>query len=186
MKDEWGIVLDFLPRGRPGQHKQLPIAQVLGERYFSLLEVVIRPGITVYPEERIYIGDGKRKKVKYIKRSISVSDLTAGGRAELELAVEKIVKAREQTFVNFFNEARPLTTRMHQLEILPGIGKKRLWEVLDQRKAGRFTSYEDLKKRLPLLPNPIKMFTARILEELKGRERYNLFVLSKNENRRRV
>jgi putative nucleotide binding protein len=75
---------------------------------------------------------------------------------------------------------------MHQLEILPGIGKKRLWEVLDQRKAGRFTSYEDLKKRLPLLPNPIKMFTARILEELKGRERYNLFVLSKNENRRRV
>ena len=41
LRDENVIVLDFLPRGH-ATGRQEPLAQVLGKKYFSLLEVVVR------------------------------------------------------------------------------------------------------------------------------------------------
>lgn len=41
LRDENVIVLDFLPRGH-SIGRQEPIAQVIGEKYFSLLEVVVK------------------------------------------------------------------------------------------------------------------------------------------------
>ena len=75
MKDEWVIVLDFLPSGRPGRGKPEPIAQAIGEKYFSLLEIVPREGIELALGDRIYVGEGTREKIKYIKRSISLKEL---------------------------------------------------------------------------------------------------------------
>ena len=41
-KDSYVIVLDFLPHGRPGDRRAEPIAQAIGEKFFNLLEIVIK------------------------------------------------------------------------------------------------------------------------------------------------
>ncbi len=40
MKDEYGIVLDFLQHGRAGQGKNEPLSQIIGTTNFNLLEIV--------------------------------------------------------------------------------------------------------------------------------------------------
>lgn len=178
MKDEWVIVLDFLPSGHAGQGKPEPIAQALGEKFFSLLEVVPRDGTALSLGDRVYVGEGTREKIKYIKRTISLDELTALSRSELEEVVKDLVREDEDRFVEFFNNAGPISTRMHSLELLPGIGKKHMWELLDARKEKPFESYEDLKKRVPLLPDPEKMIIKRIMVELKGEDpRHRLFAV---------
>lgn len=175
-KDEWAIVLDFLARGHYGMDRPQPVAQVLGEEYFSLLEVIIREGISVSSGDRLYIGEKKREEVKYIKDRIKKEDLTAAAKENLEKAIESIVERNEDKFVKFFNQAGQLTTRMHKLELLPGVGKKHLWAIIDERKEGDFESFQDLKNRVPLLPNPRKMLVKRVLNELEDKDKYRFFV----------
>ena len=68
MRDEYVVVLDFLPKGRSGYRKPEPLAQVLGEKYFSLLEVIVKDDAIVKQGDKIYIGEGERKEVDHIKR----------------------------------------------------------------------------------------------------------------------
>ncbi len=180
-KDEWGIVLEFLPKGHIGMQRSQPVAQVLGDKYFSLLEVIIREGATAAAEERLYIGDKKRDKVKYIQGRIEMSGLTSGSKDELSKAIETVVEKSPEQFIKFFNECGPLTTRMHQLELLPGIGKKHLWKVLEERKVEPFKSFDDIKNRVPMIPDPKKMIVKRVEAELEGKDRYYLFALKPKE-----
>lgn len=105
-----------------------------------------------------------------------LSKLTKTARSELEHVIRGIIKKDEQRFVNFFNNAQPLSTRMHQLELLPGLGKKHMWQVIESRKEKPFESFEDLKKRVKLMPDPEKGVIRRILQELEGTEKHKLFV----------
>ena len=66
--------------------------------------------------------------------------------------------------------------RMHQLELLPGLGKKHMWEVLEARKEKPFESFEDIKNRVKLLPDPKSIIIKRILSEIEGKEKYQIFV----------
>ncbi len=183
MKDDWVIVLDFLPSGVASRGKPEPIAQVIGEKYFSLLEVVPREGMKFSLGDRIYVGEGTREKIKYIKRSISISELSAFSRSELEEVIKDLVREEEERFIEFFNKAGPISTRMHSLELLPGVGKKHMWELLEARKEKDFDSYEDLKNRVSLLPDPEKMLFKRIMKEIKGEDpRHRLFVLHKKRD----
>lgn len=176
-KDEWAIVLDFLPHGHPGQTKPEPVAQVVGERFFSLLDIVPRDGVTLALGDRVYIGDGPRDKVKYIKRALKESELTTTARAELEEVVKDVVREAEERFVEFFNRAEPLTIRMHTLELLPGMGKKHTWELLEARKERPFSSYDDIKQRCPTIPDPRKMLEKRIMKEVRGEDpHHTIFV----------
>ena len=177
MRDDNVIVLDFLARGKSGDRRAEPLAQVLGTKYFSLLEVVSKKDVILKPGEKVYIGEGTREKIDHIKRRITTRDLTTFAKSELPFVVEKLVKENEDKFVAFFNVSQPISTRLHQLELLPGIGKKHMWDVIKERKKGPFKSFEDLKKRVKLLPDPIGMIVKRILEELENEEvRYRLFV----------
>jgi len=91
--------------------------------------------------------------------------------------VEKLVKENEPRFVNFFNNARPISTRLHQLELLPGVGKKHMWDIINERKKGEFKSFEDIRKRIKLMPDPVNAIIKRIMEELESNiVRYRLFV----------
>jgi len=175
-KDEWAVVLDFLSHGHYGMDRPQPVAQVLGEEFFSILEVIIRDDTIPKAGERLYIGDSRRDKVKYIRERIKPDDLTAAGKDELIKAVERIVKAHEARFVEFFNKSGQVTNRMHQLELLPGVGKKHLWALIDERKAKPFATFDDIKKRIPLLPDPEKMMVKRILLETEDKDKYRLFV----------
>ncbi|RLI98621.1 MAG: DUF655 domain-containing protein [Candidatus Aenigmatarchaeota archaeon] len=179
VKDEYVIVLDFLPHGKPSDRKAEPIAQTIGEKYLNLLEVVVRDGVSVKPRDRLYVGEDKRDHVKYIRGRIKYDELTGFAKSELEKILEEIVEKDEKRFVNFFNIAGPITTRLHSLELLPGIGKKHMWSIITERKKKPFESFEDLRKRIEMLPDPKRMIIKRIKEELEGKDRYRLFVGSK-------
>ncbi|MCX8179305.1 MAG: DUF655 domain-containing protein [Candidatus Aenigmarchaeota archaeon] len=176
MREEYIIVLDFLPTGYPHSRKMEPIAQGIGTKYFNLLEVVLKPGETVKPEERLYVGEGKWDKVRLIKGRIKYNELTSFAKQELEIVLDKMIDENEKRFVEFFNKAGPLTTRLHSLELLQGIGKKHMWAILDARKQKPFESFDDLKKRVEMLPEPKKMIKKRIIDELNEVDRHKLFV----------
>lgn len=179
-KEENAIVLDFLPNGyaldeRP-MYMKTPIAQAMGKEHFVLLELVPKKGMHLQLYEEVYIGEGKRDKVHHIVGKIPVSRLTSTAKSELEFAIKDVVEKNEKRFVDFFNNARPLSTRMHQIELLPGVGKKHMWEIINAREEKPFESFEDIKKRVKLIPNPEKLIIKRILEELEGAEKHRLFI----------
>lgn len=183
MKDDYAYVLDFLEYGHPFGKKE-PLAQIIGENYFTLLEVIIREGAKLSSGNRIYIGDGARPEVKFIKGRISFDELTGNAKAELPLIIEKIVHNNEKRFIDFFNNAGPINARLHTIELLPGIGKKHMWEILEEREKKHFENFKDLKTRLKLLPNPEKILVKRILQELEGNEKRYLFVNPHSKTRR--
>jgi putative nucleotide binding protein len=100
--------------------------------------------------------------------------LTAAAKTELPTVVSGIVLNREKWFLDFFNTARAVTPRMHALELIPGIGKKYMWQVVNERDKKLFENFDDLQKRTEL-PNPVKLITKRVLEELSGDSKYRLF-----------
>ncbi len=179
-KEETAVVLDFLPNGYPfdkrPMHKKTAIVQAIGKSHFTLLELVPKKGIFVQPYEEVYIGDGKREKVHHILGKLPIDKLTATARTELEFVIKDSVKANEKQFVEFFNTAQPLTTRMHQLELLPGLGKKHMWEIIESRKDKPFENFADIKKRVKLMPDPQKTVVRRIMKEINGEEKHRLFV----------
>ncbi len=182
-RDEYFYVLDFLPAGSPSdqrpQHLRESVAQVVGEEYFSLLEVVPLPGISLKTGDRILVGKSQEDRVYSqvlkVRRAITYSDLSMVARKELENILEMVVDINEAKFVDFFNTAQPLTVKMHQLELIPGIGKKLMWEILGEREKAKFTSLEDLQNRVKVASLKHKI-VERILKELEGNEKYNVFV----------
>ncbi|MBL7170208.1 MAG: DUF655 domain-containing protein [Candidatus Aenigmarchaeota archaeon] len=177
MRDEYLLVLDFLPRGRSNSRKSEPIAQGIGEKFLSLLEIVIKDGIEVKTEDRLYIGEKERDKVGYIKGRIRYDELTGFAKKELEFVLEKIIDADEKRFVDFFNNAKPVSTRLHSLELLQGIGKKHMWAIIKGRKRKKFESFDELKKRVDMLPDPKRMVKNRIIAEFKEKDRHKLFIM---------
>ena len=176
--EEYAYVLDYLPEGyldiSTGRRSGKPVAQVLGEKAFTLLEVTPKEDLMLY--ERVFIGKGNRDKILLINKKITYNDLTDTAKAELPYVVEEIVKNHEERFVQFFNVAPPITNRLHSLELLPGIGKKHMWEIIEERQREPFKSFEDLRKRVKGLPDPVKMIAKRIVDELQDKDRYKLFV----------
>ncbi len=174
LMEEYALVLDYLPKGKYGTSNE-PLAHVIGTKYFTLLEVIPAKELKIL--EKVYIGKEKRDKIRFIKRRISYDELTAAAQAELEAAVEKIVREDLQRFLDFYNNAKPITIRMHQLELLPGLGKKHLTDILEEREKKPFDSFEDIEKRVPLMPDPLKAVIKRIIEELRDPEqKHYLFV----------
>ena len=179
-KEDTAIVLDFLPNGysydeRP-MYIKTPIAQAIGKGHFVLLELVSKKGIHLQPFEEVYIGDGKRDKIHHIIGKMDISKLTATAKSQLEFVIKDIIKKNDVKFIEFFNKAQPLSTRMHQLELLPGLGKKHMWQIIEIRQEKPFESFADLKNRVKLMPDPEKIVIKRIVQELEGSEKHKIFV----------
>lgn len=181
MKEENCIVLDFLPNGYPDRRHAEPIAQAIGTTFFTLLELVPRDGISLSTEETIYIGEGKRDKIKFIKGQMDYDDLTNVAQSELPVIIEKIVRDNEKRFVDFFNKATVVTPRMHQFQLLPGVGKKHMQDILEERRKKPFESFADILTRVKLFPDPVKTVVRRVQEELQNEEKYYLFVAKKRK-----
>ena len=133
----------------------------------------------VKTKDKLYIGDNKRDEVKYIRSRIDYNALTSFSKAEIENIVKELIAADEKRFVDFFNRAGPITTRLHSLELLPGIGKRHMWDIIKKRRLKPFETFDDLKTRVAMLPDPKKMIVKRILDELQGKDRHRLFVASR-------
>ena len=175
-KEEHAIILDYLPNGYPLERKMMPLAQAIGEVNLTLLELVPRRGISLEIGERVYIGDGKRDKIYYILGRLSREKLTESAKNTLQEFIKKVISERESRFVEFFNKSEAINKRIHQIELLPGLGKKHMQEILKQRKEKPFESFADMKKRIQNLPDPEKAVEKRIIKELTSLERHNLFV----------
>lgn len=178
--EENAYILDYLPFGKSStaaRFRRGSVVQVIGENYFTLLEANVKAGIVLEPLDRIFVGKDQRKKITYILGRIGYDELTSNAKLELEPAIEKIVLNREKWFVNFFNTSQPITPRMHALELIPGIGKKHMWDILDGREKKTFESFKDMQSRVNI-SNPAKLIAKRITEELSIGSKYRLFTRS--------
>jgi putative nucleotide binding protein len=176
-KEEYVVILDYLHHGyledsRP-MHRKEPMAQGIGKSFFTLLELV--PSVQLKPHDEVYIGEGKRDKIAYIKGTLSYDRLTQTAKAELPSVIARLIGVNEKLFVQFFNMAGPISLRAHQLELLPGVGKKHAQSLVDERQKKPFESFEDIKKRVPAV-DPVKVIIDRILIELQDKDRHRLFV----------
>jgi len=180
VKEEYAIVLDYLKHGysedSQPSHIREAIVQAIGEEHFVLLELVPSPDISLKPNDRVYIGEETRDKISYIKGVISKDRLTQTAVSELPFIIEKLVDTKEEQFVEFFNTCGPISLRAHQLELLPGIGKRHARDLIDARGEQPFVSFEDINKRVTSVPNPKKAVIQRILLELDDGDRHKLFV----------
>ncbi|WP_439026376.1 DUF655 domain-containing protein [Haloarchaeobius sp. DT45] len=178
------VVLDIYPNGRSsggrGGYGNDPLAYALGTRDFRLFEVTFESTPDVSIDDYVAV-DPPAENVKRI-RNVEYDDISSGAKSELEYVVAEIVDENEQRFVDFYNEAQPITLRLHQLNLLPGIGKKLRNSILDQRKRQPFQSFEDLEDRVAGLHNPKEVLVERIIEELRDDDlKYKTFVGRRDE-----
>jgi len=173
------VVLDVLLKGNHDDHRsgfrREPIVQAVGTEQFKLLELIPKK-TEIKIHERVYIGDGEREKIERVKRRIFYQDLTQVAKLELPFVIEQLVHENEPNFVQFFNRAISISPKLHMLHLLPGIGKKLMWEVLEAREKRPFESFADISSRIKGIPHPDRMIIARILEELQDPDvKYHLF-----------
>ncbi|MFC7154793.1 DUF655 domain-containing protein [Halomarina halobia] len=175
--DTVAVVLDYLPHGRADddrpQYQKPSLALALGVDDFGLYECVLAEGADLSIGDRFSLSDDAVESV----RGIDYDDLSGGGRSELKYAVEGIVDEDERRFVDHYNEAQPITLRLHQLNLLPGIGKKLRNSILEERKRKPFESFEELDERVKGLHDPRGILVERIMEEIREEDlKYRSFV----------
>ncbi|MFB6104445.1 MAG: DUF655 domain-containing protein [Halobacteriaceae archaeon] len=175
------IVLDFLARGNPDadrpQYRRSPVAYAVGEAEFTLWELALTDDADISIADRITVTGDDRDPGIEAARTVGYEDLSGGAESELEYVVEELVEEYEQRFVDFYNEAQPITLRLHQLNLLPGIGKKLRNNILDERERKPFDSFADVADRVSGLHDPKDVIVDRILEELREEDlKYRNFV----------
>ncbi|WP_254837692.1 DUF655 domain-containing protein [Natronomonas marina] len=178
------IVVDFLPRGSPSddrpQYEKSPVAFALGETDFRLVEIALTDDAGVNIGDRVQI-DPPGDDVKDL-HDVEYADLTSTAESEIKHAINEIIDADARRFVDFYNDAQPITTRLHILNLLPGIGKKLRNNVLDERKRKPFESFEEIEERVSGLHNPRDVLVERILEELREEDlKYRIFARRSDE-----
>lgn len=176
------IVLDVLAHGRseddrPGYQRE-PVCYAIASADFQLYELTFDGPPSVSIGDVIDIEPLTALEGVVDRQTIGYDDLSSGAHTELEYVVEEILERNEEHFIDFFNEAQPVSLRLHQLNLLPGIGDKIRDGILDSRKrSGPFNSYEDLEVRVDGLHDPKSVLAERILEELQDDDmKYYLFV----------
>ena len=175
--EEYAYVLDFVERGKSHtvRGREGIIITALGEDRLTLLEVLGVENSTFEVGERIYIGKQGRTKVQSVLGKLEYAKISQTAQSEISGVVQKIVIQNEKRFIDYLNNSQPLTPRIHALELIPGIGKTYMKIMLEEREKRKFESFEDLQRRVGL-KDPIKHIAKRIMEEISGEARMNLFV----------
>ncbi len=175
--EEYAYVLDFTPRGKSitVRGREGVIIQAIGEERLTLLELLGIQNATVEIGERLYIGREGREKVSSVLGRLEYTAISQAAKNELANIIEKVVVANEKRFVNYINNAQPITPRIHALELIPGIGKTYMMTIIKERDKKKFENFSDLQTRVGLR-DPAKLISKRIIEEIMGQARLNLFV----------
>jgi len=175
--EEYAYVLDYnsrakstTVRGRIGI-----IVVALGEERLTLLEILGIENSTFDVGERIYIGKEGRTKVQSVFGKIDYTKISDSAQSEIPGVIESIIIKNEKRFVDYLNNAQSLTPRIHALELIPGIGKTYMHVIIQEREKKPFESFSDIENRIGL-KEPMRHISKRILEEISGETRMNLFV----------
>jgi putative nucleotide binding protein len=175
--EEFARVLDFLPRGRSEviKGREGPMVEAIGEERLTLLELLAMENRNFDLGERVRIGKEGREKIVSVLGKLAYEELTPEAKASLPAVIESVVKNNEEKYVAYFNDLQPLTPRLHGLELIPGIGKTFMKEIIEMREKRPFVSFRDIQERVGL-KDPAKMIAKRIVEELAGESHVTLFV----------
>ena len=175
--EEHAYVLDFNPRGKSStvRGREGIIVTAIGEDRLTILEVLGVDNSVFEIGEKIYIGKEGRTKVLSVLGKMDYEHVSSSAQSELDTVIETIVTVNESKFVEYLNNARPLTPRIHALELIPGIGKTYMKTMLEEREKKKFESYQDLQERVGF-KDPVKHISERIMDEITGQSRMNLFV----------
>ncbi|RME79384.1 MAG: DUF655 domain-containing protein [Methanobacteriota archaeon] len=175
--EDYIYVLDSIPYG--SKYRGQPYIEGIGEKFFTLLEVTLKEGENAAIGERIYVGKDieNRKKADKIKKKLKYDELSSSAKENLFEVVKKIIMANEERFIKFINSAAPVSMRTHQLELIPGVGKKNLETIIKEKEKEPFKDFEDLHMRVSTWQDPVGSLAYRVIEELSGEQRHYFFVL---------
>lgn len=173
--EDYAWVIEYLPAGRADAIRKEPMVQLLGCRFFTLLEATVNPSAAIVMGQKVYVGKEGRKEIAHIKGRIRYEDLTHGAQEFLPAMLKKAIEEREADFIAFINSSKPISIRVHTLDLLPGIGKKNMEALIKERETKPFESFKDVHTRVPTLADPVGVFVHRIMSELEGKEKYYLF-----------
>ncbi|TFG16110.1 MAG: DUF655 domain-containing protein [Promethearchaeota archaeon] len=173
------IILDILPHGHPEDDKpswsKTPLAQVLTPEDFVLYEVKIEKGANLKVQEKKFYEDFvNENKLKDVLKKIDYEELTSTAKALLQPILEEEILNYEEQFINFFNNSTSITPRMHALKLIPGIGNKHMWQIIEARQKQKFVTFQDISDRTSV-SNPAKQLALRIIKELQRDVKYYLF-----------
>jgi putative nucleotide binding protein len=157
-------------RGKEGM-----IIQAIGEERLTLLELLGTQNMSVEIGERVYIGREGRDKVMSVLGRLDYDYISQSAKNELPSVIEKIVLANQKRFIDYINTAQPITPRIHALELIPGIGKTYMMTIIKEREKKKFESFSEIQQRVGLR-EPAKLMAKRIVDEITGEARMNLFV----------
>ena len=181
--EEFAYVLDCMPQSSIASRgmKKETICYAVGEQEFKLFELIPKDGVELFSGDRVYIGKDQklREQIDHVKRRIEHKDLSNFASGELEHVVLQIVMANQDRFIRFYNDAQPLTLKKHMLEELPGLGKKMMQAILEERKKAPFKDFTDLDARVPMLKGGAKLIVERIILEISDSERRRYLFVSK-------
>ncbi|MDJ1431781.1 DUF655 domain-containing protein [Halostagnicola sp. A-GB9-2] len=175
------VVLDYLAHGlsddgRP-QYAKSPAGYAMDVEDFGLYEVAFDEDERLTIGSEVVVEPDEERDIVVDAHSVEYDALSSGAQSELEYVVQDLVEDHEERFVDFYNEAQPITLRLHQLNLLPGIGKKLRNGILDERKRKPFDSFEDLEDRVSGLHDPDEILVERIIQELRDDDlKYKTFV----------
>lgn len=175
------VVLDLLPNGRPDDdrpsYEQPAVAYAVGDEEFRLYELELADDTDAGIGDTVTIRPAEARTAVDRFREVSYDDLSNAAGSELEYAVTQIVEGDPERFVGIYSEADPLSLRMHQLDLLPGVGDTIRNSVLDARKRGPFESFDDVEERVSGFHDPRDTLIERILTEFRDEDlNYRLFV----------
>ncbi|MFX1234883.1 MAG: DUF655 domain-containing protein [Promethearchaeota archaeon] len=178
------VILDILLHGHPEEDKpswsKIPLAQVLTFPDFVLYEVKINRDSDIRVQEKnTYEEFIRQNKLRDVIKKIDYDDLTNTSKALIQPILEKEVLNYEEEFIAFFNSSTSITPRMHALKLLPGIGQKHMWEILEERGRQNFVTFQDIADRTSI-SNPAKLIAQRIIKELQ-REGVKYYLFSKTQ-----
>ena len=189
-KEDHAIILDYLSHGyidpRTNKPWGKPIAQAIGTKYFTLLELTPKEGVNLGIQDKVYIGTDKRDEIKRVVGKLQTTNLTSTAKIEIDYAIQDLVKADEEKYVEFFNTSTGISLRKHSLELLPGIGKVQMRRILEAREKKEFESFDDIVDRVEGLIDPAAIISKRILEEIdvekREKNKYYLFTPAPRKN----
>ena len=177
--EDYAYVLDVLIEGRPDGKRRFrrePIVYGLGIEEFKIFDMKPMPNAPISIGDRCYIGKEteERTQIDHVRARVNYKELTHTAQSELSFVLDEIVGENEEKFINFYNHAGPISRRYHSLELIPGLGKKTMNQIVRNRP---YTGFREMEKKIPNFRNPEKFISQRIENENKETDqKYRLFV----------
>ena len=173
-RDQYAYVIEYLPNGLADSKERRPSTVILTES-MALLIAALKKDVAVTSGQKVYIGGDKRDEIHHIIGRVSPDKLSGFGLQSLSEKIKESIKQEEKRYVSIINLLGPVNVRLHSLELIPGLGKKTVQKVVEERSKKPFESYQDVDSRVGLTIGIEKDIEERIMDELSNKDKYKIF-----------